>query len=157
MSVIPGAGNGMGEFRVDPVVIDGHAVLHLHGEIDYETAPRLDAALQAVERLGIPTIVLDMSGLTFIDTSGLNRMVVALKRQREQGGDVVLKSPGRQTLRVLEIVGLTRVFTITYETGVSALPRRPTAPLAAALHRKGAGQMQVGRLDPKGESKTPAS
>ena len=112
MSVFRGTG-GLGEFAVQEVVADGHAILHLYGEIDFETAPGLDAALRSVERLGVPTIVLDMSGLTFIDTSGLNRLVVALKRQREKGGDVVLQSPCRQTLRVLEIVGLTRVFTIT--------------------------------------------
>jgi len=107
-----GAGDGIGALRVDRVVADGTAVLHLHGEIDIETAPHLDTALAAVEAMGVPTIVLDLSGLTFIDTSGLNRMVVALKRQREQGGDVVLQSPCEQTLRVLEIVGLTQVFTI---------------------------------------------
>ena len=113
MSGSSGAGFGMGEFRVEQHVNDGHAVLRLLGEVDFETAPDLDAALTKVERLGVSRIVLDMSGLTFIDTSGLNRLVLALKRQRENGGDVVLQSPRRQTMRVLEIVGLTNVFTIT--------------------------------------------
>ena len=115
MSVEFGNGNGSGNggFRAEQVMVDGHAVLHLHGEVDYETAPDLDAALRSVEALGVPRIVLDMAGLKFIDTSGLNRLVVALKRQREAGGDVILRSPGHQTLRVLEIVGLTQVFTIT--------------------------------------------
>ena len=111
MQLISDEGNG--QFRVDRVVEDSHAVLHLYGDVDYETAPWLDDALRSVEALGLSQIVLDLSGLAFIDSSGLNRLVVALKRQREQGGDVVLRSPGQHTLRVLEIVGLTQVFTIT--------------------------------------------
>ncbi len=58
-------------------------------------------------------MVLDLSELRFIDSSGLNHLVKALKRQRERGGEVVLHAPSAQTLRVLDLVGLTTLFTIT--------------------------------------------
>ena len=44
--------------------------------------------------------------------SGLSEIVVARKRQQEIGGHVILRSPTEQTLRILEIVGLTQIFTI---------------------------------------------
>jgi anti-anti-sigma factor len=56
--------------------------------------------------------VLDLTALSFIDSSGISQLIVALKRQRELGGDVILRSPPDQARRVLEIAGLTRVFTI---------------------------------------------
>jgi anti-anti-sigma factor len=59
------------------------------------------------------TIVIDASSLDFIDSSGLHQLVQALKRQREVGGDLVLHRPTAQTMRVLEIVGLDKVLTIT--------------------------------------------
>ncbi len=43
----------------------------------------------------------------------LNQLVKALQRQRECGGHVVLHAPSDQTLRVLDLVGLTKRFTIT--------------------------------------------
>lgn len=49
----------------------------------------------------------------FIDSSGLNQLVKALKRQQECGGHVVLHYPSDQTPRVLELVGLTKLFRIT--------------------------------------------
>lgn len=54
----------------------------------------------------------DLSAPEFIDSTGLNTLVVAVKRQRETGGDIVLRAPRAETLKVLEIVGLTQVFAI---------------------------------------------
>ena len=50
--------------------------------------------------------------LDFVDSYGLRELVVTRKRQQEIGGDVILRSPTKGTLRTLEIVGLTQVFTI---------------------------------------------
>ena len=98
-------------FSVDWAMTDGHVLLRLQGELDLGTADRLgDATTRAYEQ-GVRTIVLDLSELRFIDSSGLHELVKAWKRQREIGGDVVLRRPTKQTLRVLELVGLTKVFT----------------------------------------------
>ncbi len=88
------------------------AVLSLAGELDMATAPALRRAL---DDLGAPgaTIVVDLAGLEFIDSSGLNELVLALRRQRDDGGDVVLRSPRPHTRKVLEIAGLTQLFTVT--------------------------------------------
>jgi anti-anti-sigma factor len=99
------------DLRTETLIADGQAVVRLHGEVDNVTVRRLDETLRGVEALGVP-IVVNLSELSFIDTAGLNRMVVALKRQRNKGADLVLEAPQRQTRRVLEMVGLDKVFVI---------------------------------------------
>lgn len=94
---------------------EDRAVLSVAGEIDLGTVGRLDAALASVEPLRLPTVVLDMSEVDFIDSSGLHRLVIALKRQREHGGDLVVRAPSPQVLRVLDIVGLTQLLRIEPE------------------------------------------
>ncbi len=53
-----------------------------------------------------------MSDLEFIDSTGLHQLVIALERQREAGGDVVLRSPRPHVMRVLAIAGLSGVFDV---------------------------------------------
>lgn len=102
-----------GAFHVDIVELDGRAELRLVGELDMDTAPLLAAAFEPVYEHGATTLVLDLSELRFIDSSGLHHLVKALKHQQERDGEVVLHAPTDQTLRVLELVGLTTLFTIT--------------------------------------------
>ena len=90
---------------------NGHEV-RLLGELDMATADRLREALV---RLGDGTelVTVDLSELTFIDSTGLSVLISALKRVRQQGGDMALRSPSPGTRKVLEITGLTEVFAIT--------------------------------------------
>jgi len=100
------------ELRVDIVMAPDGATVFLTGELDLATAPTFEDALAAVYKADVVDLVIDLGGVTFIDSSGLHELVVALKRQRGRGGDVVLRAPSRQTSRVLDIVGLTTLFTI---------------------------------------------
>ncbi len=100
-------------FRVDGLLVDGGFVFHLAGELDVDTADCLKQALHQAHDQGARSILLDLSALEFIDAAGLSQLVIALKRQRASGGDIVLHGPRSQTLRVLEMVGLTEVFRIT--------------------------------------------
>ncbi len=99
-------------FWVDVDHVDGHAVLKLHGDLDIGGTELLANAVREVRAKGIPTVILDLSTLAFVDSSGLREFLLALRAQREIGGDVVLSGPTRSTLRLLEIVGMTQIFTI---------------------------------------------
>ena len=81
-------------------VVDGALVLT--GEIDSYTAPEL------AERLaGDPPIeVVDVAGVTFIDSSGLRVIVEAHQRRLAAGSRLVLRSPSAAVQRLLEISGL---------------------------------------------------
>jgi anti-sigma B factor antagonist len=99
-------------FDVQTVAGDRAFELRLVGELDIGTAGRLRQALCSAHDLAPATVVVDLSALTFIDSTGLHELVVAQKRQRAAGGEVVLQAPSPQTRRVLEIVGLDQLFTI---------------------------------------------
>lgn len=57
--------------------------------------------------------MVDLAGLSFIDSTGLHELVLARRRQHGSGGEIVLRAPTAQTRRVLTIVGFDRLFTIT--------------------------------------------
>ncbi len=110
---VPARELGVGELRVDAVIHGGRGTLHLTGEVDLSNAGGVRETIEQMQRSGASTIVLDLAGLRFIDSSGLHQLVQALQRQRHCDGDLILRSPTPSTLRVLEIVGLDKVFTIT--------------------------------------------
>lgn len=88
----------------------GH--LALQGEIDAHTAPRLEAELCACRLDGEPTVRLDMTGVTFMDSSGLRVIITASDEARRLGGDVVVVAPTTSVTRLIEISGLDRYLTV---------------------------------------------
>src|SRR5206468_1727423 len=90
----------------------GHEV-RLLGELDMATASRLRDELLRLAAGGATMETVDMAQLAFIDSTGLSVLVSALKRLRAQGGDIALRSPSPSTRKVLEITGLTEVFSIS--------------------------------------------
>jgi anti-sigma B factor antagonist len=91
---------------------DGHVVIAVTGEVDTFTSAGLrDALTEAIEN-GASDIVLDVSGMEFIDSTGLGVLVGALKRLQERDGTLTLRKPRPSALQVLSIVGLTSHFTI---------------------------------------------
>jgi anti-anti-sigma factor len=87
----------------------GRTVLRFHGEIDLaaadEIAPLLD---RATARPGA-RVVLDLSGITFLDASGLRLLTRARNRVLDEGGELHLVCSHPLTLRVLRITGLARL------------------------------------------------
>jgi len=88
------------------------AVVTVAGEIDVYTSPVLQERLVEVIRDGLPSIVLDMSDVTFLDSTGLGVLITALKRCRSNEGDLLLVTAQPNVLKVLEITGLNDVFQI---------------------------------------------
>jgi anti-sigma B factor antagonist len=90
--------------EVDTRQGDGTARVLLRGELDLSTVDKVEDALRRVEQDEPPVVVLDLSALTFLDSTGLRTIVTADQRARR--GDrrlVVVKGP--ETVH--------RVFTIT--------------------------------------------
>ena len=99
--------SGLEEPLTVTVVGDGDEVmLVLVGELDPHTAPLLQSSID--EALGEQTssLVLDVAGLGFIDSSGLRVIISAHKVMADRGGRLALRSPTPNTLRLLEITGL---------------------------------------------------
>jgi anti-sigma B factor antagonist len=89
----------------------GHAVVGLRGELDLSDAADVTVALAGVVAR-YPEIIIDLTGLEFIDCGGL----WALTRARDQatlaGGGLLLAAPQRLVLRVLTLTGLADIFSI---------------------------------------------
>jgi anti-sigma B factor antagonist len=88
------------------------------------TAPRLREGLVELAAKGARLVTVDLAGVNFIDSTALGVLVGGLKRLRQSDGDLMLRSPRPSAVKVLEMTGLTRVFTITQaETLAPATPR----------------------------------
>jgi anti-sigma B factor antagonist len=91
---------------------DGASIVALSGEVDVYTAPVLRARLIEATESGAGPLVVDMSGVEFIDSSGLGVLVSILKRISEQGSTMTIVSDREIVLKVFRITGLDRVFEI---------------------------------------------
>jgi anti-sigma B factor antagonist len=88
-------------------------VLAVSGEVDLYTAPRLHGELVTALSGGGPVqLVVDMSGVDFCDSTGMNVLLAAHRRAREQGGDLELASPRPAIRKILHVTGLESVFTV---------------------------------------------
>jgi anti-sigma B factor antagonist len=93
-------------------------VVAASGEIDLYTAPRLAAELDNVLTKDSATrIVVDMSGVDFCDSTGMNVLLSALKRSREGGGGLELAGPRPAVRKILQVTGLDTVFTVLDHVG----------------------------------------
>ena len=89
-----------------------HAVISLSGRFDAAVVPELKNALKSTVANGLALLALDMSGVSFIDSSGLSALVSGFKAAREQGGMLVLANVGDQIRVALELTRLNQIFTI---------------------------------------------
>jgi anti-sigma B factor antagonist len=99
---LPGADAFRVVFRDDPAAV----VLALEGEADIATAPLLIQALARASADGAAPVVLDAASLEFIDASCVSVIVVAADRLREQGRDLVVRSPASLFRRVLSVLDM---------------------------------------------------
>lgn len=100
------------DLRLDAGTRNGWAVLTADGEIDIATAPRLREQLIAMINDGANRIVVDLSGVDFIDSTGLGVLIGALKRVRTNEGDLALVCSEPRVLKIFEITGLLNVFAV---------------------------------------------
>ncbi len=83
------------------------------GEIDLYTAPGLQAEFTRLLQESPAThVVIDMSGVEFCDSTGMNVLLSALKRLRERGGTLELAAPRPAVRKILQVTGLDSVFTV---------------------------------------------
>jgi anti-sigma B factor antagonist len=89
--------------------------MSVRGEIDLYTAPTLQSELTSALNAGKVRLIVDMSGVDFCDSTGINILLAAHRHARERGGELQLASPGSATRKVLQVTGLESVFTVLPE------------------------------------------
>ena len=88
-------------------------VVTLRGEVDVYTAPALRNRLVEAVESECGVIIVDMTGVDFIDSSGLGVLVSALKRVREHDAIMRIVCSKESILKIFKITGLDRVFPIS--------------------------------------------
>jgi anti-anti-sigma factor len=99
--------------RVECSVSDeGRSVcLRLDGEVDTNTAHRVEDAMSPALDPRCTRLVVDLADVSFMDSSGLRVLVVARNALDDRGAEMVIAGVGDQLRRLFEISGLTSVFT----------------------------------------------
>ncbi len=97
------------EFDVVVRVLDGHALLAVKGDVDAYTGPNLIECLTAAVDESDGDVTLDMSGVSFIDSSGIAILVATAKQLRQRGNELVVDSPPRMVAKVMEMTGVTKL------------------------------------------------
>lgn len=87
-----------------------HAEIYLKGELDHHGAKGLMLQLEREIEVLLPVqLVLDFSGVTFMDSSGIAVVIRTQRRMRELGGKLKVRKVAPQPRKVLEAAGIDRL------------------------------------------------
>ncbi|HET7734978.1 MAG TPA: STAS domain-containing protein [Nocardioidaceae bacterium] len=84
------------------------------GELDIYSAPELSDVIDGYIDAGVKEVVLDLSGIEFLDSTGLSAFLAAHQRLESEGGSLVLEGPGALITRMFDLTGLTEHFVIKF-------------------------------------------
>ena len=93
----------------------GTHVISVRGEIHLSTAPRFSQHLQTAIDNGSKAIVLDLSGVEFIDSTGLSVLLTGLRRVTQLQGRMAIVCANPTVLRLFQITSLDETFDIFRE------------------------------------------
>lgn len=97
---------------------NGKLTIYLYGELDHHAARGTMKAITNLMEYELPKqTVLDFSGLTFMDSSGIALILKTYRLAKANDGKVWVEHPNRQVMRVLEASGIERFVPIAQETG----------------------------------------
>jgi len=108
-------------------------VLFVSGEIDIYTAPLFKQAVVNLVSEGSKDVVIDLSGVTFMDSSGFGTLLGATRRLRPSGGGLHLAGPNSTIQRMLRLTRLDTIMRIyeSAEEGVRSVTQQKVVQAAA--------------------------
>jgi anti-sigma B factor antagonist len=108
--------------------VDGVRLLEVFGELDLATAPRLCARLDAARGARVRRLVVDLTGVDFIDSTGLRALMGASTELRHAGGKLaVALLPEGGVARLFDVTGI-RENLRTFDTQGEALASLSVLP-----------------------------
>ena len=98
----------MASFEIAVACSGDHVVrLAVHGEVDMSTAPQLlDSVLCAAVTHDRHDIVVDLRDVSFMDSAGLNAIVLADRRLRDLDTNLIVSNPSRTVQLMIEVTDL---------------------------------------------------
>jgi anti-sigma B factor antagonist len=130
---------------------DGYTITAISGDLDIARVPAVREQLLGTLGPHASRIVVDLSGVTFCDASGLAVLIGASRRAWLLGGVLRLAAPAPAVTAVLRLTGLDLQFEIfaTVPAAISA-PARPRVPGTGLHRRPPGGRLSALSADPKG-------
>jgi len=87
-------------------------IVRVAGEVDMRTAPVLRKSLQELVESRAPFIIVNLSGISYIDSAGIATLVECMQQVRKYKSVFKLTEPRAETLEILELAKLDEVFDI---------------------------------------------
>jgi anti-sigma B factor antagonist len=104
----------------------GAAVVAVSGELDHHTAPELTRALRDIPFTPDTPTVIDLTGLTYCDSTGITVLVTAYQRANQQDSGLVIAGLDVALMRVFQIVGIDQILTFAPTVADAVRLLRPT-------------------------------
>ena len=96
----------IGPFTCEVKREDGRAVVSPRGELDMATAGVVDQQLRELRRAGVANILLDLGGLTFMDSSGLHLITKWVSEASKDGFELELKPGPPAVQRIFDLTAM---------------------------------------------------
>jgi anti-anti-sigma factor len=126
---------------------DSYSVIALTGESDVYTCDQLRGALESEAAKGVSLLIVDLSGLEFMDSTGVQVLLDIRVTMSNRGGQLALASPQNTVARVLNLVGADQLIPVypsveeaqagTRLCLAAGLVRRPAEPAGPNTPRSG--------------------
>jgi anti-sigma B factor antagonist len=106
-------------FQIESVGQAERGRLKLTGELDLASVARVEQAVDATLAEGMRALVLDLAGVSFVDSSGLRLFIVLDQRARAEGWKLTLTRPQQQAMTVFVVSGLEDNLPFAESSGVA--------------------------------------
>jgi anti-sigma B factor antagonist len=100
------------------------AVIEVRGEVDLYTSPQVREAIVGVTKRRTPTVIVDLTGVSYMDSSGVATLVEGLQFCRGYGGAFRLAGLGETVRQVFRFAKLDTVFEIYPSAGEALAARK---------------------------------
>jgi len=99
-------------FKINSSQRDGIALVRVEGEIDMFTSPNLRDTLLPFFKKKPRGIIVDLTAVSFMDSSGIATLVEGLQWSKKEGREFILTGLGKTVFNALSLTKLDNVFTI---------------------------------------------
>ncbi|MDP9455654.1 MAG: hypothetical protein CYG60_24410 [Actinobacteria bacterium] len=100
---------------------DAYSIVVVHGEVDLHTAPKVQYAIERGAE-GVKTVVVDMAGVGFMDSTALSTLMRAKEKLEKDGTVLRLTAPSDAVQRIFDVTGFGDYFEI-YPSREEAIPK----------------------------------
>jgi len=106
---------------------NGTDIFTVSGRVDLSGIAEFQNSLEQAIDAGARKLVMELSGVSYISSSGLGVFALALKKLQPLGGEIVLAGAGSHVRHILQIVGFERLFR-TFPSAADAVAALTAAP-----------------------------